>query len=88
MTGWLKPDGTVLRVPPKHLGVIGNAHHIRFSSTPGESSFFDSCFESEYDNADISFPGVVSWLKALTANICQALIFQQDLYRTIILVID
>ena len=65
MTGWLKPDGTVLRVPPKHLGVIGNAHHIRFSSTPGESSFFDSCFESEYDNADTSFPGVVSWLKSL-----------------------
>jgi hypothetical protein len=64
-TGWLKPDGTVVRVPPKKLGRIGNAHHIKFSSTTGESSFFDSCFESEYDAADNSFPGVVSWLTSL-----------------------
>jgi hypothetical protein len=64
-TGWLKPDGTVLRFPPKHLGVIGNAHHIKFSSKPGESSPFDSCFESEYDAADNSFPDVISWLRSL-----------------------
>jgi hypothetical protein len=64
-TGWLKPDGAVLRVPPKNLGVIGNAHHIKFSSKPGETSPFDSCFESEYDVAGNSFPEVISWLKSL-----------------------
>jgi len=64
-TGWLKPDGAVLRVPPKNLGVIGNAHHIKFSSKPGETSPFDSCFESEYDVADNCFPEVISWLKSL-----------------------
>lgn len=64
-TGWLKPDGTVLRIPPKNLGVIGNAHHIKFSSKPGEPSPFDSCFESEYDIADNNFPDVISWLRSL-----------------------
>ena len=64
-TGWLKPDGTVLRVPPKNLGAIGNAHHIKFSSKHGETSLFDSCFESEYDSADNSFPEVISWLRSL-----------------------
>jgi hypothetical protein len=65
MTGWLKPDGTVLRMPPKNLGVIGNAHHMKFSSSTGKSSPFDSCFESEFDAADNSFPDVVSWLRSL-----------------------
>jgi len=63
--GWLKPDGAVLRVPPKNLGALGNGHHIKFSPKSGEPSPFDSCFESEYDVADSSFPEVISWLKHL-----------------------
>jgi hypothetical protein len=65
LTGRLKPDGTSTRIPPKHLGVIRNAHHIRFASTPGESSHFDSSFESEFDKADNNFPRIISWLESL-----------------------
>jgi hypothetical protein len=66
-TGWLRPDGSSLRLPPKHLGVIGNAHHIKLASNSGETSDFDSCFESEYDIADRSFPQVISWLRSLSS---------------------
>jgi hypothetical protein len=59
------PDGTLTRVPPKQLGLIGSARHIRFASTAGESSHFDSSFENEFNKADNNFPQIISWLERL-----------------------
>lgn len=67
-TGWVRPDGTCIRIPPKDLGVIGNAHHIKLASTPGDSSPWDTTFESEFDRADTNFPAVISWLESLPSS--------------------
>jgi hypothetical protein len=64
-TGWLKPDGTCRRVPPRHLGVLRNAHHIKLGER-GTSTPWDRSFEDEFDAADSQFPAVISWLKSLS----------------------
>ena len=64
-TGWIKPDGSCIRVPPKQLGVIGNAHQIKLGRTPGESTAWDTNFESEFEVADNQFPNVIAWLQSL-----------------------
>lgn len=64
-TGWIKPDGSVIRVPPNKLGLIGNGHHIKLSRARGEVTDWDSSFEKEFDSADNSFPSVISWLESL-----------------------
>jgi len=63
-TGWMKPDGSVIRVPPHKLGMIGNGHYIKLGP-PGESTAWDFCFEREFDAADNAFPSVISWLASL-----------------------
>jgi len=65
-TGWIKPDSTCIRVPPKELGLIGNAHHIKLGRNSGEPTDWDISFESEFDAADRNFPAVISWLESLT----------------------
>lgn len=67
-TGWIKPDGTCRRVPPRHLGVLRNAHHIKLGD-PGVSTPWDSSFEDEFDAADSRFPEVVSWLEELQRRV-------------------
>jgi len=64
-TGWIKPNGRCVRIPPKELGVIGNAHHIKLGPHPGGSTCWDTSFENEFDVADASFPHVISWLECL-----------------------
>jgi len=63
--GWLKPDGSSIRVPAKELGVIGNAHHIKLGRIPGDSTALDTSFENAFDVADTNFPSVISWLESL-----------------------
>ena len=63
--GWIKPDGTCIRVQPQALGVIGNAHHIKLGRPPGAPTPWDSSFESEFDTADSNFPSLISWLESL-----------------------
>ena len=64
-TGWIKPDGTCIRVPPKKLGRIGNAHHIKLSRNPEDSTPWDTSFENEFDTADSNFPAIISWIESL-----------------------
>jgi hypothetical protein len=64
-TGWLKPDGSVIRIPPDKLGMIGNAHLIKLGRNAGETTDWDSSFENEFDAADRCFPSVISWLESL-----------------------
>lgn len=64
MTGWLKPDGSCIRVPPARLGVIGNGHHIKLGSND-QSSPWDQSFERVFDRADGAFPDLISWLEGL-----------------------
>jgi hypothetical protein len=64
-TGWIKPDGTIVRVPPRQLGMIGNGHHIKLGRSAGEETPWDSSFESEFDRADNNFPAVITWLEGL-----------------------
>jgi hypothetical protein len=63
-TGWLKPDGTCIRIPPANLGVIGNGHHIKLGRS-GEPSPWDQSFERVFDTADAGFPQLIKWLEAL-----------------------
>lgn len=63
-TGWLKPDGSFVRIPPARLGVIGNGHHIKMG-TGGEPSAWDESFERVFDKADTGFPGLITWLEGL-----------------------
>ena len=63
-TGWLKPDGSVVRVPPANLGVIGNGHHIKMGGD-GEPSPWDQSFERVFDRADSGFPDLIRWLEEL-----------------------
>jgi hypothetical protein len=67
-TGWLKPDGTFKRLPPHHLGVIRDGHHIKLGE-PGVSTLWDSSFEDEFDRADSHFPAVISWLEGLERRV-------------------
>jgi hypothetical protein len=46
-TGWIKTDGSVIRIPPDKLGMIGNGHHIKLGRNPGEMTDWDSSFENE-----------------------------------------
>ncbi len=64
-TGWVKPDGGCIRVPPKELGLIRNAHHIKLGRHPGNSTHWDTSFENEFDAADNNFLSVISWLQDL-----------------------
>lgn len=64
-TGYIKPDGSCIRVPPKELGQIGNAHHIKFGNCPGDSTPWDTSFESEFESADSNFPAMIAWLEGL-----------------------
>lgn len=61
-TGWIRPDGTCKRLPPHHLGVLRDGHHIRLGDR-GASTHWDSSFENEFDRADSNFPSVISWLE-------------------------
>jgi hypothetical protein len=64
MTGWLKPDGSCIRIPPANLGVIGNGHHIKLGKG-GEPSHWDQSFERVFDRADSRFPKLIRWLEGL-----------------------
>lgn len=63
-TGWLKPDGSVVRIPPASLGVINNGHHIKMGRG-GEPSVWDESFERVFDKADTGFPELIRWLEGL-----------------------
>jgi hypothetical protein len=63
-TGWAKPDGSIIRVPPAKLAMIGNGHHIKLDPNGGPTPW-DSTFEREFDKADTAFPQVISWLEGL-----------------------
>lgn len=60
-TGWLKPDGTTVRIPPARLGVIGNGHHIKLGQN-NEDTSWDQSFERVFDRADSAFPDLIRWL--------------------------
>jgi hypothetical protein len=62
--GWVRPDGSIRRVPPSRLGMIGNGHHIKLDPGGG-STPWDASFEDEFDRADTHFPRVISWLDSL-----------------------
>ena len=64
MSGWLKPDGSFIRVPPARLGVIGNGHHIKLGSDD-QPSPWDQSFERAFDRADEAFPDLIRWLEGL-----------------------
>jgi hypothetical protein len=68
-TGWIKPDGSVIRLPPNKLGMIGKGHHIKLGRIPGEATDWDSSFEKEFDTADNSFPFVITWLESLDRSL-------------------
>lgn len=62
--GWLKPDGTHVRLAHHRLGAIGNGHHIKFGCN-GTPSHWDESFEAEFDDADSNFPEFIDWLRNL-----------------------
>jgi hypothetical protein len=64
-TGWVKPDGSIIRVPPEKLGMIGNGHHVKFGRELENSNTWDFSFEKEFDAADRNFPSVITWLEGL-----------------------
>lgn len=64
-TGWLRPDGTLKRLPPKNLGAITNGHAVRWGKDPNDASGCDASFEKEFDRADTDFPGIVARLESL-----------------------
>src|SRR4051812_20432983 len=64
-TGWLRPDGTVKRIPPKHLGAITNGHAVKWGKDPADTTGCDASFESEFDRADNLFPDSITWLDCL-----------------------
>jgi hypothetical protein len=64
-TGWLRPDGTVKRLPPKNLGAITNGHAVKFGKDPDDTTGWDASFEKEFDRADTDFPTVLAWLESL-----------------------
>jgi hypothetical protein len=60
----LLPSGEARRARPAAFGVIGNGHSIKLGG-PGEPTPWDINFESEFQKADDSFPGLISWLDGL-----------------------
>ncbi|MFN9092431.1 MAG: hypothetical protein ACK5V0_13280 [Alphaproteobacteria bacterium] len=63
-TGWLKPDGSTVRIPPARLGVIGNGHLIKLGRND-EDTAWDQSFERVFDKADDAFSDLIRWLEAL-----------------------
>ncbi|MGM9489787.1 hypothetical protein [Ideonella sp. YS5] len=63
-TGWLKPNGNCVRLPPANLGVIRDGHHIKMGGTGSRSAWGES-FEDAFDKADSSFPDLIEWLEGL-----------------------
>ncbi|MBS1826407.1 MAG: DUF4238 domain-containing protein [Acidobacteria bacterium] len=63
--GWMKPDGTSLRAPPRKLGAIRNGHQIKLADRADETTAFDTDFESAFNLADSQFPDVIAWLEGL-----------------------
>lgn len=64
-SGWLRPDGTVKRLPPKNVGAITNGHAVKWGKDPDDTTPWNASFEKEFDRADTDFPGVVAWLESL-----------------------
>jgi hypothetical protein len=62
---WIDPSGTVKRMPPKNLGVIGNGHHIKLGRDAGENTVWDESFEQTFSKADSAFPQIIEWLCSL-----------------------
>ncbi|WP_204113641.1 hypothetical protein [Shimia biformata] len=60
---WVLPDGTERHAPPKNFGVIGNGHFIKLASKPGETTVWDTNFESVFQQADQNFPFVIEQLQ-------------------------
>ena len=58
----LSPDGTIRRAAPRNFGVIGNGHTVKLSHDPSETTPFDECFESEFQDADSNFRSVIEFL--------------------------
>jgi hypothetical protein len=65
LTGWIRPNGSVKRLPPKNLGGITNGHAVKYSKDPNDSMGVDASFEGEFERADSAFPAVVRWLDSL-----------------------
>ncbi len=63
-TGWLKPNGSAVRIPPARLGVIGNGHLIKLGRND-EDTPWDQSFERAFDRADNAFPDLIRWLEGL-----------------------
>ncbi|WP_301508422.1 hypothetical protein [Variovorax sp. CAN15] len=63
--GWIKPDGTEIRVPPDQLGLINNGHHVKLASDTADSTPWDFSFEKEFNAADNHFPSLITWLESL-----------------------
>ena len=63
-TGWLKPDGSTIRIPPARLGVIGNGHHIKLGDSHRDTPW-DLSFERVFEKADDAFPDLIRWLERL-----------------------
>jgi hypothetical protein len=64
-TGWLRPNGTIKRVPPKNLGAITNGHAVKWGKDPDDTTGMDANFESEFARADSEFPKVLKWFESL-----------------------
>lgn len=62
---WLLPGGEVRRAPPKNFGAIGNGHHIKLGYRSEEETSWDESYESEFQIADSSFPGLIAWMNSL-----------------------
>lgn len=71
-TGRIESNGSVKRLPPDKLGMIGNGHHIKFGNKLGEQTELDTSFENEFDKADNHFPTVIKWLKQFEQNLIKA----------------
>lgn len=63
---WLLPNGHVRTSVPSRFGMVGNGHHIKMSSDPVVDTVWDECFESEFQQADDSFPSIIDWLETLS----------------------
>lgn len=65
-TGWMKPDGSTVRLPPQVLGKITNGHHVQLSGEHTEPRYReDFSFERTFDKADNNFPSTIKWLESL-----------------------
>ena len=68
-TGWIRPDGSEMRLLPEQLGVIGNAHHVKLGKNVNDTTDWDYSFEKVFDDADSNFPNVIAWLESLDKSI-------------------